>query len=90
APAAELVTRTVDRTLLRAVQTPQGFERTLLERAHAEGTDPLTDDAGLVEALGEPVWLVPGSERALKITTPFDLELAEFLAAPRRAAPRER
>lgn len=79
----EPVIGTVDRTRLRAVQTPQGFERHLLERAHGAGGDALTDDAGLVEAIGEAVWMVPGSELALKITTPFDLELAEFLAARR-------
>nr|NLD41054.1 2-C-methyl-D-erythritol 4-phosphate cytidylyltransferase [Actinomycetales bacterium] len=75
----ELVSATVDRARLRAVQTPQGFERALLERAHATDGDSLTDDAGLVEALGEPVWLVPGADLALKITTPWDLALAEFL-----------
>lgn len=49
--------------------------------AHAAATDPLTDDAGLVEKLGVPVVCVPGSEHALKITRPFDLALAEHLLA---------
>lgn len=76
----ELVTATVDRSRLRAVQTPQGFDRALLLRAHAAAPQAsATDDAGLVEALGEDVWLVPGDERALKITTPADLERAEHL-----------
>lgn len=71
---------TLDRSTLRAVQTPQGFERALLERAHAEATGAAaSDDAGLVEALGEDVWVVPGSEQALKVTTPADLASAEAL-----------
>lgn len=78
-PGREKVAATIDRGNLRAVQTPQGFERHLLERAHASGGDSLTDDAGLVEALGEPVWLITGSDLALKITTPWDLQLAEYL-----------
>ncbi|WP_407650307.1 2-C-methyl-D-erythritol 4-phosphate cytidylyltransferase [Cellulomonas edaphi] len=75
------VNATVDRAELRAVQTPQGFTRELLERAHAAGADaPATDDAGLVERLGLPVWVVPGDERAAKITTPRDLAIAQLLA----------
>lgn len=71
---------TVPRDGLRAVQTPQGFDRALLDAAHAAGVDtPATDDAGLVEALGVPVWLVPGEESALKITTVRDLALAGLL-----------
>ncbi|MFC4904883.1 MULTISPECIES: 2-C-methyl-D-erythritol 4-phosphate cytidylyltransferase [Kocuria] len=76
---------TVDRTVLRAVQTPQGFELALLravDRAAAEaGTDPetVTDDASLVEthAPGVAVRTVPGHEHAFKITRPLDLVLAE-------------
>lgn len=70
---------TVDRSALRAVQTPQGFRRAVLTSAHANATDALTDDAGLVEKLGLRVTCVPGSERALKITRPFDLVIAEHL-----------
>ncbi len=79
-----LVTGTVDRAALRAVQTPQGFRRELLARAHAAaGEAAVTDDAALVEALGEPVLVVPGDPLALKITTPDDLIRAEAaLAAP--------
>ncbi len=77
----ERVLGTVDRSALRAVQTPQGFRRGVLTTAHAAATDPLTDDAGLVEKLGVPVVCVPGSEHALKITRPFDLALAEHLLA---------
>ncbi|QZN86082.1 2-C-methyl-D-erythritol 4-phosphate cytidylyltransferase [Cellulomonas sp. C5510] len=81
------VVATVERAALRAVQTPQGFDRTLLDAAHAAGahraTDEATaatDDAALVEALGEQVWVVPGDESAAKITTPRDLAVAELLA----------
>ncbi|AHH93804.1 2-C-methyl-D-erythritol 4-phosphate cytidylyltransferase [Kutzneria viridogrisea] len=73
-----LVVATPDRSALRVVQTPQGFEPALLRRAH-EGATGATDDAGLVERLGEPVHTVPGHPHAMKITTPFDLVLAEAL-----------
>ncbi|MEU7585969.1 2-C-methyl-D-erythritol 4-phosphate cytidylyltransferase [Micromonospora sp. NPDC049230] len=79
--ADEVVLGTVDRSALRAVQTPQGFRRSVLSAAHAAAGDPLTDDAGLVEKQGVAVTCVPGSEYALKITRPFDLALAEHLLA---------
>ncbi|MGC4827153.1 2-C-methyl-D-erythritol 4-phosphate cytidylyltransferase [Micromonospora arida] len=79
--ADEVVLGTVDRSALRAVQTPQGFRRAVLSAAHAAAGDSLTDDAGLVEKLGVAVSCVPGSEYALKITRPFDLALAEHLLA---------
>ncbi|SCL67103.1 2-C-methyl-D-erythritol 4-phosphate cytidylyltransferase [Micromonospora chersina] len=79
--AGERVLGTVDRAALRAVQTPQGFRRSVLTAAHEAAGDALTDDAGLVEKLGVPVDCVPGSELALKITRPFDLALAEHLLA---------
>jgi 2-C-methyl-D-erythritol 4-phosphate cytidylyltransferase len=70
----------VDRSALRAVQTPQGFQRAILIRAHATGTGAAaTDDAGLVARLGVPVRTIPGSELAFKITTRHDLTLAEAL-----------
>lgn len=81
----ETVVATVDRASLRAVQTPQGFLRETLERAHAEwgrgegrgaGGVSATDDCGMVEAHGGRVTVVAGSPRALKITTPHDLEVA--------------
>ncbi|MER7071962.1 2-C-methyl-D-erythritol 4-phosphate cytidylyltransferase [Terrabacter sp. NPDC000476] len=75
-----LVVATPDRATLRAVQTPQGFRRDLLERAHAVSSDA-TDDAGLVERLGERVLVVDGDPRALKVTTPADLEAAARLLA---------
>jgi 2-C-methyl-D-erythritol 4-phosphate cytidylyltransferase len=72
---------TVDRAALRAVQTPQGFPIGVLRRAHATGDPGATDDAGMVEALGLPVVLVPGHPRAFKVTTALDLVLAEALVA---------
>jgi 2-C-methyl-D-erythritol 4-phosphate cytidylyltransferase len=70
---------TVDRGALRAVQTPQGFRRDVIVGAHTAATDPLTDDAGLVEKAGIRVSCVPGSDLAIKITRPFDLIVAECL-----------
>lgn len=83
----ETVVATLDRSSLRAVQTPQGFLRETLERAHAASTapgagavgsdpGPVTDDCGMVEAHGGRVTVVEGSPRAMKITTPHDLEVA--------------
>ena len=78
------VTATVDRSTLRAVQTPQGFRRSLLIKAHAAATAAdTTDDAGLVERLGQPVAVIPGHTEAFKVTTPFDLLLAEAVWAGR-------
>jgi 2-C-methyl-D-erythritol 4-phosphate cytidylyltransferase len=71
------VVRTVPREDLRAVQTPQGFRRSVLEAAHRAAPGSLTDDAGLVEALGVTVVTVPGSPLAFKITTAWDLTVAE-------------
>jgi len=75
----EVVLGTVDRSVLRSVQTPQGFRHDVLAAVHASAADPLTDDAGLVEKAGLPVTCVPGSDLALKITRPLDLVLAEAL-----------
>ncbi|MEC8559673.1 MAG: 2-C-methyl-D-erythritol 4-phosphate cytidylyltransferase, partial [Planctomycetota bacterium] len=72
---------TVPRERLVAVQTPQVFERGLLERAYREGSpEGATDDAMLVERLGEPVVVVEGEGRNIKVTTAEDLELARRLA----------
>lgn len=78
---AEDVVATVDRSELRAVQTPQGFRREILVKAHAEALDDHTDDAGMVERLGFSVRCVPGSAYAMKITRPIDLIVAEALLA---------
>jgi 2-C-methyl-D-erythritol 4-phosphate cytidylyltransferase len=69
----------VDRSTLVAVQTPQGFRRDVLVAAHAAGSDAVTDDAALVEALGHQVVAVPGADSAFKITTRADLARAECL-----------
>ncbi|MGH4001351.1 MAG: 2-C-methyl-D-erythritol 4-phosphate cytidylyltransferase, partial [Pseudonocardiaceae bacterium] len=74
------VVSTVDRTALRVVQTPQGFGGDLLRRAHHAPSGPVTDDAGLVERLGVAVHTLPGHPHAFKITTPFDLVVAEVVA----------
>ncbi|MCX6499245.1 MAG: 2-C-methyl-D-erythritol 4-phosphate cytidylyltransferase [Arthrobacter sp.] len=84
--APEIVTGTAPREMLRAVQTPQGFDLATLRGAHeaAVGFDgaqaaAVTDDAMLVELLGFPVHAVRGASQSLKITTPLDLILAEGL-----------
>jgi 2-C-methyl-D-erythritol 4-phosphate cytidylyltransferase len=71
------VINTLDRTQLRAVQTPQGFAREVLSEIYAT-TDlkPTTDDAGLAEIAGINVSTVAGSVESFKVTTPFDLEMA--------------
>lgn len=92
--AAGRVLATLDRAALRAVQTPQGFRRGVLEQAHAGVSAPLgdsvtgesTDDAGLVERAGIEVVVVPGAEEAFKVTTPLDLQLAEVVLRRRRVS----
>ncbi len=70
----------VDRTKLRSVQTPQCFRIALLRRAFEMPFDPtFTDEATMIERLGENVSLVEGEERNIKITTPTDLKVAEVL-----------
>ncbi|WP_327656095.1 2-C-methyl-D-erythritol 4-phosphate cytidylyltransferase [Streptomyces sp. NBC_00483] len=81
----EPVVATPSRAKLRAVQTPQGFDRETLVRAHEAVTEDVTDDAGMVEHLGHQVVLVPGHEEAFKVTRPLDLVLAEAVLARRRA-----
>ncbi|MFG3518911.1 2-C-methyl-D-erythritol 4-phosphate cytidylyltransferase [Nocardia nova] len=78
--AAGDVTGTPDRSGLRAIQTPQGFDAALLREAYAVDL-PATDDAGLVEAMGATVSVVPGDPLAFKITGPLDLRLANALVA---------
>jgi 2-C-methyl-D-erythritol 4-phosphate cytidylyltransferase len=80
------VLETVDRSALVTVQTPQGFAGALLRRAHHEVMADATDDASMVEALGEPVVTVAGESANLKVTTPRDLMIARaLLAAASRA-----
>ncbi|MFF9816681.1 2-C-methyl-D-erythritol 4-phosphate cytidylyltransferase [Streptomyces sp. NPDC014006] len=80
----EPVLATPSRARLRAVQTPQGFDRRTLVRAHESVTGEVTDDASMVEQLGERVVVVPGHEEAFKVTRPLDLVLAEAVLARRR------
>ena len=77
------VVETVDRANLVRIQTPQAFPREMIERAHAEASAQhvvATDDAALCERLGMEVVVVPGSERAMKITTEADFVRAEALS----------
>ena len=69
------VRNTLNRASLKVIQTPQGFSRSVLERAH-QASEDATDDAALVEALGIAVKVVAGEDCALKITTPSDLATA--------------
>jgi len=81
------VMATVERRDLWQIQTPQAFQAPLLCRAFREAMSLgfyATDEAGLVEALGHPVMVVPGSPLNLKITTPDDLQLAEAVVASRK------
>lgn len=77
-----LVTKTLNRKNLYSIQTPQGFKKDLIEKAHRmanESGEWASDDATLVERLGNKVKIIPGDERNIKITTSFDLKLAEIL-----------
>lgn len=84
------VARTIDRSRLWAIQTPQVFRRDVLTRALARPDDVLgaaTDDASLVEAAGGDVRLVPAPRTNLKVTVPEDLHLAELLLGAVRQNP---
>jgi 2-C-methyl-D-erythritol 4-phosphate cytidylyltransferase len=88
-PGSDVVSRTLDRRGLWAVQTPQVFRRGPLERALAVPQDVLaqaTDDAWLIERAGGKVIVVPASAENIKVTTPLDLEVAELLLARRLQA----
>ncbi len=85
--AQGVVLETLPRAQLRAVQTPQGFRRDVLQAAHTGAVDgEATDDAALVEGMGHPVLVVPGDPRAAKITVPADLERASAMLAERAGA----
>ena len=76
-PQTRRVSGTLDRELLREIQTPQVFLRVLLEQAYREDRDGATDDAALLEKVGVPVTIFPGHAMNIKITTPADLCVAE-------------
>jgi 2-C-methyl-D-erythritol 4-phosphate cytidylyltransferase len=85
---SDVVSATLERRGLWAVQTPQVFRRRALERALDVPSEVLaqaTDDAWLIERAGGKVIVVPASEENIKVTTPLDLQLAELLLARRRA-----
>lgn len=74
------ISKTVPRSEYRLVQTPQVFSVNLLKRAYEQPyTTAFTDDASVVEAMGHPVWLTEGNRENIKLTTPFDLKIAESL-----------
>ncbi|UAJ73697.1 2-C-methyl-D-erythritol 4-phosphate cytidylyltransferase [Synechocystis sp. PCC 7339] len=82
------ITDTPDRQGLWGAQTPQGFDVTLLKACHEKGKQEgweVTDDAALLEKCGQPVKIVPGEDTNLKITTPVDLAIAEFILGQRLA-----
>lgn len=83
------VVSTPDRASLVAVQTPQVFDAAVLRRAHAAGAEG-TDDASLLEMLGERVLVVSGDADNRKITRPEDLDWARGLVAARSGVPSER
>ncbi len=79
-----LIKDTPDRRNLWAAQTPQGFDVKLLKECHEKGRQlgwEVTDDAALFEKCGLPVKIVQGEETNLKVTTPVDLKVAEFILA---------
>jgi 2-C-methyl-D-erythritol 4-phosphate cytidylyltransferase len=81
-----IIQDTPDRRQLWAAQTPQGFEVQLLKQCHNQGRDSgweVTDDAALFERCGLPVRIVEGEETNLKVTTPVDLAIAEFILRQR-------
>jgi 2-C-methyl-D-erythritol 4-phosphate cytidylyltransferase len=85
-PTTQIIEQTPDRSNLWAAQTPQGFEVETLRRCHQEGIQKgweVTDDAALFEQCGLPVRIVMGEETNLKVTTPVDLTIAEFILKQR-------
>lgn len=89
-PTTQIVTSTPDRRQLWAAQTPQGFEVERLLQCHTEGIRQgweVTDDAALFEQCGLPVKIVEGEETNLKVTTPVDLAIAEFILRQRDPQP---
>jgi len=74
------VIETIDRTSMWELQTPQMFEPELLKRAYEQSNlQDCTDDAQVVEKLGEPVYLIQGDSRNMKVTTPSDYKLMKSI-----------
>jgi len=78
-----IVSTTLNRQELWAVQTPQIFRFDIISEAHEQVTEEVTDDASMVEQTGHKVRLYMGSYNNIKITTPEDLALAELIAGRR-------
>jgi 2-C-methyl-D-erythritol 4-phosphate cytidylyltransferase len=81
------IATTPEREHLWAAQTPQGFNVELLKQCHKQALSQgwsVTDDAALFEKCQLPVHIVPGEETNLKVTTPVDLSIAEFILRQRR------
>jgi 2-C-methyl-D-erythritol 4-phosphate cytidylyltransferase len=87
---SSVIESTPDRRQLWAAQTPQGFSVPLLKKCHEAGRQQgweVTDDAALFEQCNLPVHIVEGEETNLKITTPVDLAIAEFILRQRNPSP---
>lgn len=78
----DVVEAAVDRSVLAAAQTPQGFRRDILVDAYRIADEDFTDDAALVASAGHAVFTVTGDARGFKITTPADLDRARSLLRP--------
>ncbi|MBW4655457.1 MAG: 2-C-methyl-D-erythritol 4-phosphate cytidylyltransferase [Kaiparowitsia implicata GSE-PSE-MK54-09C] len=92
APESQVVQATPDRRQLWAAQTPQGFDVAALRHCHDQGVQQrwsVTDDAALFEQGGLPVEIVPGEETNLKVTTPMDLAIAQFILHQRGLDPHQ-
>lgn len=79
-----IIEKTLDRTLLWDIQTPQAMRRELFFQAFAHVKKhnlSVTDDLSMVEAMGHPAEIVPCTPRNFKITTPFELAVAETICA---------
>ncbi|MBE9102401.1 2-C-methyl-D-erythritol 4-phosphate cytidylyltransferase [Vacuolonema iberomarrocanum] len=88
-PNTRQIQHTPDRQFLWAAQTPQGFDVTTLRKCHEEARRQrwaVTDDAALFEKCGLPVQIVEGEETNLKVTTPVDLAIADFILQQRHAS----
>jgi 2-C-methyl-D-erythritol 4-phosphate cytidylyltransferase len=85
-PTSQQIISTPDRRQLWAAQTPQGFDVPILRQCHEQGQRQgweVTDDAALLEQCGLPVKILEGEETNLKVTTPVDLAIAEFILRQR-------
>jgi 2-C-methyl-D-erythritol 4-phosphate cytidylyltransferase len=74
------IVETIDRSGLWEMQTPQCFHKSVFQRAYsADSISSCTDDAQVIEKLGEPVHVVVGDSRNIKVTTPADLQLIKAI-----------